>query len=185
VAYATNFDKYLKRGLADQSTEYIWETGWSEKGQSWKVDVGAGDPKKSSPLVLIEVELKKDNPVENVVKIWRWAREKKKTQRILFLQAFSSHYIKTDKSSRKATKRKQYVRSCFIGERMMEDRRIGLHIDYEELPIYTTTRTGKLIPYTPRMRRGSVIKKGGGAMHRAAENLAKDIAKLLHTKLHR
>ena len=85
MAFAPNFDRYLKRGLDDELKGYAWVTGWSEKGQSWKVDVG-GSPKKSSrPHILIEVELKKDNPVENVVKIWRWAREKKKNQRILFI----------------------------------------------------------------------------------------------------
>jgi len=177
MAFAPNFDRYLKRGLVDQlkGYDYEWETGWSEKGQSWKVDV-AGSPNKKSgrPLVLIEVELKKDNPVENVVKIWRWAKEKKKKQRILFIQAFSFHYYKT--------KKKQYNRSIFIGERMMEDRR-SLHIDYEKLPICGTTKAGKRIQFTPLMHRGSMVKEGGGAMHRAAKTLAKDIAKLLHTKL--
>ncbi len=47
------------------------------EGQKWKVDV-AGIPKRCGrPLVLIEIELKKDNPVENVVNIWRWAMQEK------------------------------------------------------------------------------------------------------------
>jgi hypothetical protein len=172
MAYAPNFDRYLKRGLDDESTAYEWKTGWSGKGQNWKVDV-AGIPKKSvRPLVLIEIELKKDNPVENVVKIWRWAMQEKRSQRILFVQAFSSHY--------KRKKRKQYDRSIFVGERMKADR--SLHIHYEELSISGTTRGGKPIPFTPKMHRGSVVKEGGGAMHRAAKSLAKDIARLLHTK---
>jgi len=173
MAFAPNFDRYLKRGLDDDLKGYAWKTGWSEKGQTWKVDVG-GSPKKSGRrLILIEVELKKDNPVENVVKIWRWAREKEKNQRILFIQAFSSHYYKT--------KRKQYNRSIFIGERMKEDR--FLHIDYENLPIFGKTTARKRIQFTPQMRRGSVVKEGGGAMHRAARTLAEDIAKRLHAKL--
>src|SRR5579871_1168368 len=113
MAYAPNFDKYLKRGLDKEAPQFEWKTGWSADNQSWKVDV-AGLSKSGEPRVVIEVELKKDNPVENVVKIWRWAKEEKKTHHILFVQAFSSHYIKVRKSVRKATKQKQYVRSCFI-----------------------------------------------------------------------
>jgi hypothetical protein len=183
MAFAPNFDKYLKKGLDDKAPQYEWKTGWSADGHRWKVDV-AGLSKNGEPRVFIEVELKKDNPVENVVKIWRWAKEEKKKQKMLFVQAFSSHYIKASKSAHKPTKRKQYVRSSFIGERMMEDRSFGQHIDYEKLSIYTTTRQGKRIPYTPRMRRGSVTKEGGGAMHRAAEILARKIAKLLEAKSH-
>jgi hypothetical protein len=184
LAFALNFDKHLKKGLDDNAPQFEWKTGWSADDQRWKVDV-AGLSKNCEPRVLIEVELKKDNPVENVVKIWRWAKGEKKTQRILFLQAFSSHYIKPKKGAHKATKHKQYVRSCFIGERMMEDRSVGLHIDYQHLPIYTTTHAGKLIPFTPRIRRGSVTKEGGAAMNRAAGILAIKIARLLRSKTHR
>jgi hypothetical protein len=64
---------------------------------------------------------------------------------------------------------------------MREDRRL-LNIGYEELSISTKTRAGKLKPFTPLMRRGFVVKEGGGAMHRAAKTLAEDIANLLHAK---
>jgi len=184
MAFATNFDKYLKKGLDKKAPQFDWTRGWSAERQRWKVDV-AGHPTNGGPLVLIEVELKKDNPVENVVKIWRWAKEEKKSQRILFLQAFSSLYLKPKQNAHKAKKQKQYVRSCFIGERMMSDRSSGLHIDYAWLPIRTTTHAGRLIPFTPLMRRGTVVKEGGGAMHRAAEILARKIAKLVKTKAHR
>jgi hypothetical protein len=171
MAFAPNFDKHLKRGLAEKAPDFEWETGWSAEGQRWKVDV-AGLSKNGTPRrILIEVELKKDNPVENVVKIWRWAKEEKKTERILFLQAFSAHYTKTKKRTHKVTKRKQYDRSIFVGERMMEDRSSGLRIGYKSIPM----------EYAPRMGRDGIrIKEGAGCMRDAAHILAKKVARLVH-----
>jgi hypothetical protein len=141
--------------------------------------------KDGVPRVLVEVELKKDNPVENVVKIWLWADRRKNKKPILFLHAFSAHYRIGKSTSRsrpsklkQPLKVKQYERAVFIGERMRKAPRT-LHIDYRALPIFTTTRAGKRIQYKPIIRRGSVVKEGGGAMYSAAECLAHDIAILL------
>jgi hypothetical protein len=101
MAFAPNFDKHLKKGLAAKAPDFEWVTGWSAEGQRWKVDVAGLSKNGIRQRILIEVELKKDNPVENVVKIWRWAKEEKKTERILFLQAFSAHYTKTKKEPAK------------------------------------------------------------------------------------
>src|ERR1700756_3195618 len=144
------------------------KTGWSADGHRWKVGV-AGLSKHGEPRVLIEVELKKDNPVENVVKIWRWARNEKKKPRILFLQAFSAHYVKSTKRPN-APKKKQYYRSIFIGERMMADRSSGLHIDYKTIEM----------KYAPRLGRNGVrIKEGAGRMRFAAHKLASKVVKLV------
>jgi hypothetical protein len=154
MALAPNFDKHLREFLEHRVSQCEWKAPWSADGQQWKVDV-AGLPKKSGPLVLVEVELKKDNPVENVVKIWRWAKDEKKTQRILFVQAFSAHY--------KTKKQKQFVRSKFIGERMEEDS--SLRIKYKIIHM----------KYKPRKGNSS---KGAGRMLRAARLLAPRVAKL-------
>ena len=168
MAFAPNFDKHLKRKLTEKAPKYQWKTGWSADGHRWKVDVAVLS-KRSEPRVLIEVELKKDNPVENVVKIWRWAKNEKKKQRILFLQAFSAHYLKSGKRAT-APKQKQYDRSIFIGERMMADRSSGLHIDYKTLAM----------KYAPRFGRNGVrIKEGAGRMRLAAHKLATKVARLV------
>lgn len=130
--------------------------------------------------MLVEVELKKDNPVENVVKIWRWAHETKIREPILFVQAFSAHYLNDSGSSSLPKKVKQYERAVFIGSQMAQDR--ALRIRYRHLPIYTTTRTGRPKQFKPRMRRGVIVKAGGGAMLRAAENLGRTIGRLLRSR---
>jgi hypothetical protein len=72
LAYSLNFDQKLKRTLDTLAPEYRWLTNWPADGQS-RVDVAG--LKRNVPKVLVEVELKKDNPVENVVKIWRCGLE--------------------------------------------------------------------------------------------------------------
>jgi hypothetical protein len=180
MSFASNFDRKLKQNLDELAPEYDWVTGWSADARS-KVDVAG--LKAKTPRVLVEVELKKDNPVENVVKIWRWAAAEKKPNAILFLHAFSAHYHREVPASGRPAKVKQYDRAIFVGKQMMRDRTVSL--DYKPLPICSTTRRGQLVPFKPRMRRGSVTKEGGAAMHRAAKQLALAIAKLLHSKSHR
>src|SRR5258705_7881157 len=168
MAFAPNFDRHLSRALTKKAPKYNWKTGWSANGERWKVDV-AGLSKRGKPLVLIEVELKKDNPVENVVKIWRWAKAEKMAHRILFLQAFSAHYVESRKRTRPA-KQKQYDRSIFIGERMMADRSSGLHIDYKTISMKFAPRLG---------RNGVRIKEGAWRMRIAAYKLATKVARLV------
>jgi len=60
---------------------------------------------------------------------------------------------------------------------MAQDR--DLRIRYRQVPIYTTTRKEEPKQFKPRMRRGVIVKAGGGAMLRAAETLGGAIAKLL------
>jgi hypothetical protein len=169
MAYAPNFDKYLKRGLDEKAPQYAWKAGWGPDRERWKVDV-AGVPKKSGALILIEVELKKDNPVENVVKVWRWASDAKYKRRILFLHVFSANFVKMRHFASPPKKVKQYNRAVFVGERMQRDRN------------HKITYTVMKMKLRPSMVRGKIIKEGGGAMHRAARGLAMEIAKSLHSK---
>jgi hypothetical protein len=180
MSFALNFNLKLKQYLKGLAPEYDWEPEWRADAPS-RVDVAG--LKANVPQVLVKVELKKDNPVENVVKIWRWATKERKTNRILFLHAFSAHYHSDAPSSRRPAKVKQYERAVFIGEQMTRDRNVPLK--YKPLQIRSTTRGGQPIPFKPRMRRGSVTKEGGAAMHRAARHLALTIANLLHPKAHR
>ena len=112
------------------------------------------------PRVVVEVEIKKDNPVENLVKIWRWATDEKMTGRIFFIQAFSAYFWK-DRVKRGA-KVRQRVRAEFIGDRMMHDRAVGIH--------YKGLRIKKYVPGHG---------KGGGAMINAAKRLARQIKRNL------
>lgn len=171
MAYAQNFEQRVRDALG-QAGGYQWETNWPADKRS-RVDVAG--LKHRIPDVLVEIELKKDNPVENVVKIWRWASKERRRKGILFIHAFSGHY--------KRSKVKQYERAVFIGERMAKDPQ--LRIEYKPLWIHSTTRRGQKILYMPRIRRGSATKQGGGAMYSAASNLAGTITRLLRSRPHR
>ena len=194
MAFAPGFDKHLRRALENKLPAYkciagcraedidrgkgtaIQERATRERAnQRWMVDVAGLPKKKGAPVVLVEVELKKDNPVENVVKIWRWATERKYTGRVLFLQAFSAHYW--------TTKVKQRVRSEFIGKQMMADRK--LDISYRLLRILRVPRDtvskSKRAVRSSRMLFSPQTGKGGGAMVRAAKRLALTIAKSIHS----
>jgi hypothetical protein len=152
-------------------------TQWGADKRS-KVDVVG--LKNNVPAVLIEIELKKDNPVENVVKIWHWRTKKRNEGSILFVQAFSAHYLNPSDKNSTPSKAKQYRRAVFIGRQMAKDRL--LRIRYKDLPIYGTTRNRKRKQFKPRMRRGIRVGEGGGAMLRAADELAKDIEILLRRR---
>ena len=107
--------------------------------------------------MLVEVELKKDNPVENVVKIWRWAHKSKIRTPILLVQTFSAHYLQRFGFVFDAKKVKQYERAVFIGNRMAGEKSVCIR--YRQLPIYTTTRKGRPRQFTPLIRRGIVVKR--------------------------
>ena len=110
--------------------------------------------------VWIEVELKRDDPLGNVVKIWERAH-KKKSPRILLVQAFSEHYWQT--------KKRQRVRAIFVGEQIMRGSNGQNLYKWEQMK------------YRPKMIRGSRAKQGAGRMKRAAELLAAKVARLGHS----
>jgi hypothetical protein len=173
MSYAKQFERKLCRALkGTTSKKYCWFTGHPLDRHSIVDVAGLID---GIPSVLVEVELKKDNPVENVVKIWGWARSTKPISTARLFHAFSAHYF--NDANRKTPKLKQFERAVFVGDRMSKDREVSVRYDF--LPIYSTTRAGKRVPFTPRMRRGFITKRGGSSMLRAAEDLASSIAKLL------
>jgi hypothetical protein len=113
----------MKRVLEEKAANYQWEVDWSAENETWLVDV-AGESKKG-PRILIEVELKRDDPVGNVVKIWAWAKKQKPKEDIVLFQAFSKHYWEKRKRLR--------LRSEFIGQQMANDR--SIKIRYKVLPM--------------------------------------------------
>jgi hypothetical protein len=91
VTLSINFSEDMKRVLVKEAPGYDWKVDWQAEREKWLVDV-AGIPRKGGPWILIEVELKRDDPVGNVVKIWQWAKQRKIKTRIILFQAFSKHY---------------------------------------------------------------------------------------------
>jgi hypothetical protein len=171
MASATNFDKHMKKALDESVPKLTWIAGWHPEGQRWKVDLAGVEREKDiRPRVLIEAELKKDDPAANVIKIWRWARAQKNTRRILLVQGFSKLYWQKKVRFRE--------RAEFVGERMAEAR---LHIDYRPRKIRYRNKSGRLIHFKPKTGRGFHAREGAGRLARAAEGLAKEVARLIRS----
>jgi len=105
TAFANDFCRRIKEiGLKN----YAWECGGKPLGRGHEsIDIlGTCEGRRS---IFIEVELRKDAPLTNVVKVWRWVVNDGFKQEFVFVQAFSKYYKKGD------TKR---FNSEFVGEQM-------------------------------------------------------------------
>ncbi len=105
-----------------------WRSNYYLKGSRDCVDVVGLN--NGSPVVLIEVELHREDPVSNVAKVWKWAAQHKKHQDFAFFQAFSRLYRK------KKQQRKE--RAIFLGKRMQREmpmaRYRSLNLKYNPRP---------------------------------------------------
>lgn len=117
--------------------------------------------------MLIEAELKKDDPAANVIKIWSWARAQKTTTPILFVHGFSKLYA--------TQKIRLRERANFVGERMAE---AALNINYVPTDINYRNKNGRLVHYKPKTGPGFSAMAGAGRLRDAARGLAKEIARL-------
>jgi hypothetical protein len=155
MTLSINFSKDMKRVLEKKAPGYTWQVDWPADGQRWLVDV-AGIPQTHGSWILIEVELKRDDPVGNVVKIWQWAKENNIRDKIVLLQAFSGQYWEKRERLR--------LRAEFIGKEMSRDPKIAVR--YKSLAMKD---------YKPRKGR----TQGAGRRTRHAQWLAKRILRLM------
>jgi hypothetical protein len=154
VTLSINFSKDMKAVLEAKASEYLWKVDWAGDGERWLVDV-AGIPEKG-PWILIEVELKRDDPVGNVVKIWQWAKQRKIKNKIVLFQAFSKHYWQKRIRLR--------VRAEFIGAEMSRDR--DVEIRYKMIPMKD-------------FRPGKGKTQGAGRRTHHARRLARTVLRLV------
>jgi hypothetical protein len=93
-----------------ENGDYEWKPGGHPLGKGHEsVDILGQSSRKGCKLVLVEVELRKDAPLTNVVKVWRWVVNEKFKTPFVLVQAFSKYYRQGD------TKRSN---AEFVGERM-------------------------------------------------------------------
>jgi len=144
--------------LSEKAKDYEWTVDWPAEGERWRVDV-AGIHRKDGPWILIEVELKRDDPVGNVVKIWQWAKQKQIKNNILLFQAFSKHYWEQRERLR--------LRAEFIGEEMTSDGNI--RVRYKRLDMKK---------YKP----GKGKTQGAGRRRIHAQRLAKTVLRLIRKR---
>jgi len=155
---ATKFSEDLRNALARKErlgrrvAVDTWRNNWRVPGTRETVDVvGLQGP---TPKILIEVELRREDPASNVIKIWKWIKDGLLSKRIILFQAFSKVY--------KGAKEPRKARALFVGEKMKAD---YPHVRY----------VPKDFGYSPE----AGGKVGGGARRKRAQQLAKIIDKAL------
>jgi hypothetical protein len=121
-AFAQDF---CQRMLETEKADYKWIPGdhLDRKGHE-SIDVVGRSPRKSCKLILVEVELRKDAPLTNIVKVWRWIANENFKSRFVLIQAFSKYYKDRD------TKRSN---AEFIGNQMSKatgNRYLSISFDY-------------------------------------------------------
>jgi hypothetical protein len=126
-----------------------WKKNWHLPGGG-SVDVAAVD-EHGQPAVLIEAELRREDPASNVVKIWKWAHDSHFMGRCLFVHSFTKTY--------RGPKQRALARARFAAARM---KREFPRIEYREV------RLG----YKPRGR------VGAGRRTHQARNLAFSVIRL-------
>lgn len=148
------FARDLIKALKELLPTVTWSASWCPSPGNEHVDV-VGVRKKNGPI-LVEVELRRKNPVSNIAKIWRWFEKGEfEPYRPVVFQVFSTYY-KNHESHRANAK--------FIAGHMKRKVRIAYYsID---------------LPFSPQ----KYGKVGGGAQRRHAQVLAKTISRQLKAR---
>ena len=130
-----------------------WTCGKPQKGLREAIDVVG--KKNGKTRVLIEIELRRGAPFQNVLKVWRQICDGKLPKKLVFFQAFSRFY--GEDSTRLAM-------AGFLAQKMQK-----------EFPGITYIQLA--IDYMPRKRIfGHRVIRGGGRRKIHAVKLAKEIA---------
>ena len=141
--------------------ELRWIVNWHPRGVRYEsVDVAALHC-DGTPVLLLEVELKREDPVSNLVKIWKWFDEGRFGKRVTFVQAFSKHFTES--------KREHMERALFASRRM---RREHASLKYEKV----------LLEYKPRPGRTVGAGRRRFHAHALADNIAKNWKKLTYAR---
>ncbi len=147
------FAKDMKSEL-ERKTGPHWKCGGRVGSGREAVDV-CGE--LNGAKVFIEVELRRDEPVTNVLKFWRAAKGRRRPKNAILIHAFSSHY--DPKNKRPNTHR---ANAEFIGKQLQ--RVTGIR--YASFSFkYRPTKGGKV---------------GGDYRCRAAKKVARRVLKLLN-----
>jgi len=147
-AFAYEVKEWLNaRKRFGNSLEWSCEHRLANTGRDFVDVVGMVGPRKH-PSVLVEVELHREDPVSNVVKIWKWA-EDNKPGKTVFFHAFSGLYA--------GPKAERKERAIFLGRMLRKE----VKIEYVPLSL----------KYSPRPK-GTF---GAGRRTKAAKLLARRI----------
>src|SRR4051794_23900883 len=93
-AFAMALRDELNRVMGFKDDQSSWSCKAALTGTHERADVRLECWRKSNAEVLIEVELRRGNPVVNALKTWRWAREREKKTPLILVHALSLYYAK-------------------------------------------------------------------------------------------
>ena len=163
MSRANKVAKELCKQLNKRIASHEWTPEWKFARKSREsADVGA-EPKHGSRgdqrTVLIEAELRREDPVSNIVKVWKYLQAGRFNRGLVLFHGFSSIY----RSRRHATKRVRAQDAVLIGK-LMET--VNPNVRY--VPVRF-----KYLPYKS-------AKEGGGARDRAARRLANRVTAIWH-----
>ena len=120
MSLPSKFNRDLRRRLDSRVNSYDWvpeyRVGRSTKE---KADVGGKTKRtgaRSLPIVLVEAELHREDPVSNVLKIWRQALKNRYPSGVILIQGFSRIY----RTKRFPTRRTRGECSQQFGRMMMQ-----------------------------------------------------------------
>lgn len=167
MSLSSRFSHDLQKRLEEKVGSYKWKIEHRlDRRNRECVDVGGCPVRgigRNLPTVYIEAELRREDPVSNILKVWRRALHRKSTSGLILIQGFSRVY-----------RSRKYHNRCIKGQcarefgKMMEE---STHkkVSYISIPMRYYPRAGS--------------NEGNGARHDAAVRFADTIAVHLH-KLH-
>ncbi len=158
MSRSSNFCSDLREELQRHITSHEWISEWKPlRGSRESVDL-AGLPRTAADndcLILVEIELRREDPASNIIKIWEWVDNRKLRKPLVLFQGFSKIYD----SMRHPAKNKKAKNARFVGNLFTK---VNRGTRYVPVPF-------DYLPY-----KGA--KEGGGAREKAAKRLAKAIA---------
>lgn len=95
MSLAARFDQDLRKKLTESDSGYTWQRQYRLPGHNREAVDLAGTPNRKSRearIVLIESELRREDPASNVLKIWERVRQGKFSNGVIFIQGFSKVY---------------------------------------------------------------------------------------------
>lgn len=102
---ANEFAKDMCRQLS-ALTHTKWECGHGVGNGQDRVDV-YGEP--GGKPVYIEIELRRNEPVTNVIKLWKAAKERRVKKGFILVQAFSGNYLTKDLSPTRVRAHAEFI----------------------------------------------------------------------------
>lgn len=153
---ALDFSKYLCALLNRMKCRNIAEWKCEQPKINREAADVAGFDASNRLVVLLEIERLREDPASNVVKIWKWVKDRKIPSNIALIQAFSGPYS--------GSKKPRMERASFVGKEMQ--RRIPT-LRYKQIPF----------KWNPRKKAKGI----GGAAQGHARKLGRKIARFLNS----